>query len=65
MVHDSHGVDADPLQRWPVGHRREDDVARIFEMNHAVEQVMDARRQQKSILAIESLLVRRAFDRRV
>ena len=59
-VNDLLRLDAHSLKGRPVSDRGHDEVAGILEADEApVEQVVDAGRQQQSILPIEALVIRR------
>jgi hypothetical protein len=63
-VDDALRLDTHALKRRHVCNRRHDEVAGILEADEApVEQVVDAGRQQQSVLPIEPLIVRRVPPR--
>jgi len=57
-VHRIRCVDAHALERWPVRDRRNDELARVLKTDEsAVEEMIDARREQQSVFAVEPLFV--------
>ena len=63
-VDDLCGVDAHSLKRGTMSDRGNDEPAVVFEADEAaIEQMVDARRQQQSVLAVQSLLVGRVAPR--
>jgi hypothetical protein len=55
----SLSFDTHPRERWPVSDRRYDQLAGVLEADEpAIKQVIDAGREQQSVLAVEPLLVR-------
>jgi hypothetical protein len=58
------GIDAHSLERRMVGDRRDYEVSVVFEANEpAIEEMINARRQEQAILAVKSLLVARVPPR--
>jgi hypothetical protein len=57
-IHLSVRLDPHLQQRRPIRHRRDDQVAAVLERDEAfVEEVIDRRRQQQSVLAVEALFI--------
>ena len=58
------GVDAHSLKGGTMRNRRDDEPAVVFEANEAaIEEMIDARRQKQSILAVQSFFVGRVPPR--
>ena len=63
-VDDLSGSDSHLCYRWLVGDRRDDQLPIVFEPDKApVKQVVNRRREQQPVLAVQPLLVRRVASR--
>ena len=63
-VDNLRGVDAHSLEGWTVSDRRDDELSVVFEANEpTIEEMINARRQQQAIFAVESLFVGRVPPR--
>ena len=58
-IHGAAGIDTHALQRRQMRHRRDDEATAVLKANEAaIEQVVDAGRQEQAVFAVQTLVVR-------